>query len=92
MRLMAFFIISAALLPACRTTRKQPSTAATLDSVEKEELLPACDDITVGRVYWVRSINQQLECAGDGSWVPRTVDATDRDNPGTGPRTIRDPG
>ncbi|WP_141732065.1 hypothetical protein [Oligoflexus tunisiensis] len=92
MRFTAFIIMSMALLAACRTTRKQPSSAATLDSVENEQQLPACDDITVGRVYWVRSLNQQLQCAAGGTWTPRTVEPAGTDHPGAGPRTIPDPG
>ncbi|HYX35562.1 MAG TPA: hypothetical protein VE954_20895 [Oligoflexus sp.] len=88
MRLTAFVIMNLALLSACKTTRDSRPTAVALDSLESEEELPACDDITVGRVYWVRSVNDQRVCTEDGTWQPRGIEVERKDDPGFGPRSI----
>jgi len=95
MRFCALLIVSTALVSACKTTRdnqssqnsqtEEPST----EKVATEDQLPACDDITLGRVYWVRSLNQQMSCVEGGLWEPQEVDTDDKTNPSFGPRSIR---
>lgn len=80
MRLSTFSILVLVLVSACKTTRESRSTEASLDSLENEEELPDCDDITVGRVYWVQSLNTQVQCMEGGAWQP---------HPGFGPRSIQ---
>lgn len=89
MRFTSFLLLCASLSFACKTTRTQRSTELALDSLENEEQLPACDDITVGRIYWVRSLNQHMHCVEGGTWQPREIDAEGKDQSGAGPRTIR---
>lgn len=88
MRLAALLILALIHPSACKTTRKSPPAQASLDSFENEKQLPACDDITVGRVYWVRSLNKQLICEDSGTWEPRMLDADSSIKAGVGPRTI----
>jgi hypothetical protein len=88
MRLAAFVILALIHPSACKTTRKSPPAGASLDSFENEKQLPACDDITVGRVYWVRSLSKQLICEDSGTWEPLMLEADSSEKPGAGPRTI----
>lgn len=89
MRFTSFLLLCATLVSlSCKTTRTQRSNELNLDSLENEEQLPACDDITVGRIYWVKSLNQQMYCAEGGTWQPRTLDADGKEQSGFGPRDI----
>ncbi len=88
MRFTSFLLLCAFLFLACKTTRAQRSTELSLDNLDNEEQLPACDDITVGRVYWVRSLNQQMHCVEGGTWQPREIDTESKEQPGAGPRAI----
>jgi len=88
MRLAAFLILALIHASACKTTRDSAPAGTSLDTLEDEKQLPACDDITVGRVYWVRSLNKQLICEDSGTWEPRMLEADNPEEAGVGPRTI----
>lgn len=87
MRLAVFLLPF--LLIACKTTGGSQPHAEPQEAIENEDQLPACDDVTVGRAYWVRSINMQMLCAEGGTWQPRQVDPDGREEPSFGPRGIK---
>jgi hypothetical protein len=75
-------------LAACKTTRSAATAESPLDALENEEQLPACDDITVGRIYFVQSINKQMQCVEGGAWQPREIEVENQENPASGSRSI----
>ncbi len=96
MRLHAFFLCFVSLLLSCKTTRENhrtsepnSNTEGSPGTIETEDNLPACDDLTLGRVYWVRSLNAQMSCEEGGTWLPRQVDPDGKKDPAFSPRGIQ---
>ncbi len=95
MRFCALLIVSTALVSACKTTQKSQSSQnsqtaePSMGKVETEDQLPACDDITLGRVYWVRNLNRQMSCVEGGLWEPHQLEIDNKTESTFEPRGIR---
>jgi hypothetical protein len=95
MRFCVLLIVSTALVAACKTTRKNQSSQNSLmaepsmGKFETEDQLPACDDINLGRVYWVRNLNRQMSCAPGGLWKPHQQETDSKSEPTLEPRGVR---
>ncbi|MCX6127612.1 MAG: hypothetical protein NTX25_00940 [Proteobacteria bacterium] len=95
--ILSFFLLVSVSLLACKSLREnrrsshaKGSDQPITESVLTEAELPACDDINLGRAFWVRSLNHDMTCSEGGTWKQRLIDTEEKESTSFGPRSIED--